>query len=388
MLLFGALVSISLIRKLTRIRCLTILGKHSKASRAKLFFHGYCTVSLVSFFLFLISSIFACIVFKSSFNYGTVYALFTFAFSLPFAIKLPFQAYKNIDFLKTKKPNRRHPKPLLVIILVIAVFSVIATAPLFQIHQRNKFTSENKGKIQKEDRNISKFIKSDIDDQQEKLADPNTGLEIMTKERFEKIKKIAESSEGYIGFILKCSIKSLNELSKLGQEYKKSASEISEISKHDLQYLHEYKKSLEVCKSLANETNKIIMNYREFIGKSIPKTPENIPFTDFDQKTYAALRIKFLDSGSKTITPTTIAYYQTEEEIWDIKISQAVFLIERFNDWKISHDRSILFDKQSDLDELESLQNKHTQAVEKLENFIKKSLNERKERLKNDPDLN
>jgi hypothetical protein len=210
----------------------------------------------------------------------------------------------------------------------------------------------------------------------------------MSKERFEKIKNIAESSEGYIGFIMKCSVESLKNLSQLGQEYKKAASEISEISKHDLQYLHEEKKSLEICKSLANETNKIIVNYREFIGKSIPKNPENIPFADFDQKTYAALRIKFIDSASKTVTPTTIAYYQTEEEIWDIKISQVVFLIEKFNDWKISHDRSLLFDKQSDLDKLESLQKKHTQAVEKLEKFNKKSLNERKENLKNDPDLN
>jgi hypothetical protein len=301
-------------------------------------------------------------------------------------------------FRKRKDPSIRLPIRNLVIpvvILILVAYGVHKSQKIIakSAHEkRNRIESEISHKkkedaqFEKELKSLKEFRKSRIDDQQEELNALNSGLEIKPeplKERFERLSEIADSSTGYRGLITKMMVKGMKELSAIGQDYQKAASEYTEASKHDIQHLHDSRKSLMRCRSLLQKQNMILTNYREFLERAIPKKPETIPFKDFDQNLYAVARIASIDGGCKTVTPTNLASCKTEEEIWDLKIAQVDLLIEKFTYWEISPDGSTLFDNESDLNKLNGLQEQLRQAGDRLANLAEKMLNEQRERIKN-----
>jgi hypothetical protein len=246
------------------------------------------------------------------------------------------------------------------------------------------YQKRDDAKFEQEMGSLREFSKSGIDDQQKQLDGVNLGLEIEPEpldERFGKLSEIADSSAGYRGLVMKSMVEGLRELSVLGQEYQKAAAEVVQLSEHDLQHLNECKKSLIRCKLLVQKQNQIFANYREFLERVIPNAPETIPFKDFDQDAYAASRKGFIDGGSKTITPTNLAYYQTEEEIWGIKIEEADFFIESFKDWEIGADGATIFDKQSDIDKLNEIQRRIQNAAKRSEELGQRMLDEKREKL-------
>jgi hypothetical protein len=127
--------------------------------------------------------------------------------------------------------------------------------------------------------------------------------------------------------------------------------------------------------------NKIMSNYRDFLEKAVPQQPETIPFEDFDQNSYTAARRGFIDGACRTITQSLLDHNKTEVEIWDLKIAQLDLLIEKFTSWEISPDGSMLFDNESDLNELNGLQEKIKKAGARSLDLSEKMLNEKRERL-------
>jgi hypothetical protein len=301
-------------------------------------------------------------------------------------------------FRKRKDPSVRLPIRNLVIpsvILILVVYGGLKAQKLIANtaqEKRNRIESgishstKKDTQHEQELKSLKEFYKSGIDDKQKQLDAVNSGLEIEPeplKERLNKLGEIADSSTGYRGLVMKSWVEGMKELSAIGQEYQKAASEYKEPSKHDLQHLHESRLSLMRCKRLVQKQNNILTCYREFLERAIPKKPETIPFKDFDQNAYTAARSGFINGTCRTITPTVLAYYKTEEEIWDFKIAQVDLLIEKFTDWELSPNGATIFDNESDLEVLNELQEKLKQAADRSTDLAEKMLKEKRERLNN-----
>jgi hypothetical protein len=300
-------------------------------------------------------------------------------------------------FRKRKDPSVRLPISNLVIpcaTIVLVVYGGkigqmrIANAVKEKRNRIESMQDPNQQKNDAQDKQeleaARKFEKSVIDEKQKQLDSIKSGHEAEPepfKERFEKIEQIANSSDQYSRLVMKIGVEGLKELSVLGQEYQKVGSEYSEPSKHDLQALHESRETLLRCKSLRQKMNKIMSNYRDFLEKAVPQQPETIPFEDFDQNSYTAARRGFIDGACRTITQSLLDHNKTEVEIWDLKIAQLDLLIEKFTSWEISPDGSMLFDNESDLNELNGLQEKIKKAGARSLDLSEKMLNEKRERL-------
>ncbi len=281
---------------------------------------------------------------------------------------------------KRKDPSVRLPIRNLVIPCVILILIVYGGRKAQELiaktaqEKRNRIESgisnstKKEAQYEQELKSLKEFHKSGIDENQKQLDATNSGLEI--------------DPEPYKRLVMKSGAEGMKELSVLAQEYQKAASEYTEPTKHDLQHLHESRQSLMRCKLLMQKQNKNLTNYREFLERTIPQQPETMPFKGFDQNAYTAARSGFIDGGIGTITPTTLAYYKTEEEIWDLKIAQVDLLIEKFTDWESGKDGAALFEKESDIDELNGLQEKLKQAADRSVDLAGKMLNEKRERLK------
>ena len=389
-LLIVILALVSVMREMTRLRCISLMAKNPTSSRKRLFFLGYCVASLISVALFLISSVLASKVFEFSSSYATNFILIASAFSWPFAITIPFKTFKDIDTLTPRTKNRSALRKFVYILIAILLIVLALPALLIRcndvfsngISRKNKTPKYNQHEHGIDD--LKEFQNSVINDRQKQLNAINSGIDIEVeplKERLEKISQIAGSSDGYVGLLMKSWVEGMNEINVLGQEYQKASSEAIQPSEHDLHHLYKCKESLIRCKILMQKMNKFFANYRDFLERVIPQIPKTISFKDFDQNEYTSARNGFINGTLKNLSPAKLVYYQTEEEIWDIKIEEADFLIERFKEWEIDSDGTILFEKQSDLDRLNALQKKLENAAKRSREHAQKMLDEDRERL-------
>ena len=279
-----------------------------------------------------------------------------------------------------------------VILILISIGGPLATMLIPGAYQEkgNRIEEDisdqkrNDEKFEQEITSLREVYKSGIDDRQKQLDAVNEGIEIVPEpleERFEKMREIVDSSDGYRGLAMKSMVEALREMSALGQEYQKASTEVVRPSEHDLQHLYECKKSLTRCKLLMQKLNHITANYREYLEKKIPHSPETIPFKDFDKDLYAVARKASIDGSCKSVTSTFLANYQTEENLFDIMIEEVDFLIETFKDWEISPDGKTLFANQSDLDKLNDIQRRIENEGKRSEELGQKMLDEQREKL-------
>ena len=299
-------------------------------------------------------------------------------------------------FRKREDPTVRLPIINLVIpsgILILVLYNGQKAAKLIteasqekgnRIEEDISDQKRNDEKFEQEITSLREVYKSGIDDRQKQLDAVNEGIEIVPEpleERFEKMREIVDSSDGYRGLAMKSMVEALREMSALGQEYQKASTEVVRPSEHDLQHLYECKKSLTRCKLLVQKLNQITANYREYLEKKIPHSPETIPFKDFDKDLYAVARKASIDGSCKSVTSTFLAHYQTEENLFDIMIEEVDFLIETFKDWEISPDGKTLFANQSDLDKLNDIQRRIENEGKRSEELGQKMLDEQREKL-------